>query len=371
MASKRERERDIDKKTNWQQVQNEIAKSLAGVQNPVNPNVTVPTLTQLSGGLVKGTGTYGGQTGAAFVEQTPQWYLDYQAQVAAEKAQKRQSAFDMLRSFAESFDLPATIADRLIDLVAVQGYTETAVNLELQKTPEFKERFSGIEKYKQNFASDIVAGRKAAAPTPSEYIRYEKNYQEVLNRYGLSDLATRQTFSDLIGGDVSVAEVTDRVANVWDRMRNADDILKGTLTTFFPMFNTVDFVKSLLTGRNPQDMASQLQRKLAAAEISSEASRAGLATEASRAEQLQAMGVSRALARTGYSKIAEQQPVLQKLSEIYQQDITNLQQELEAEQFQGLASQRRKKLTEAEQAAFSGRTGISQVSLAQGTTGTF
>lgn len=369
MASKRER--DIDKATNWQQVQNEVAKALSGVQNVVNPNVTVPTLTQLSGGAVQGTGTYGGQTGVPPVSQTPQWYLDYQAQVAAEKAQKRQSAFDMLRSFAEAYDLPTTMADRLIDLVAVQGYTETAVNLELQKTPEFKERFAGIEKYKQNFASDIVAGRKAAAPTPSEYIRFEKSYQEVLNRFGLADLATRQTFSDLIGGDVSVAEVTDRIANVWDRMRSADDVLKTTLSTFFPMFGTVDFVKTLLTGKGPQDMAAQLQRKLAAAEISSEASRAGLTTEATRAEQLQAMGVSRNLARTGYSKIAEQQPVLQKLSEIYQQDITNLQQELEAEQFQGLASQRRKKLTETEQATFSGRAGTSTVSLAQQGKGTF
>ena len=56
----------IDKKTDWQQVQNEVAKSLAGVQNPVN-EVRVPTLTQLSGGLVQGQGTYGGTYGVEVV----------------------------------------------------------------------------------------------------------------------------------------------------------------------------------------------------------------------------------------------------------------------------------------------------------------
>ncbi len=48
------REYLIDQKTNWQAVQNEISKSLAGVKNPVNPNVQVPTLAQLSGNPAAG-----------------------------------------------------------------------------------------------------------------------------------------------------------------------------------------------------------------------------------------------------------------------------------------------------------------------------
>lgn len=57
------RERAIDRKTDWQKVQTEIAKTLNQVKNVVNPNVKVPTLTQLSGGEVKGTGLYGNQSG--------------------------------------------------------------------------------------------------------------------------------------------------------------------------------------------------------------------------------------------------------------------------------------------------------------------
>ncbi len=289
----------------------------------------------------------------------------------AATAAQRQSAFDLLRKYAEDFDMPASIADRLIDLVANQGYTGTAITLELQNTPEFKERFAGIEAYKKAFAGDIAAGRKAAAPTPSDYINFEKRYQDVLTRYGLGELANRDTYAKLIGGDVSVAEMTDRVANVYDRVMNADDVLKQQLTQYFPTFGATDFARTLLTGTTPADMAGQLQRKLAAAEISSEAARAGLTTGVERAQELQAMGISRGIARTGYSRIAEQKTGLEKLSGIYNQDISDIQTELEAEQFQGLASQRRKRLEQQEQGMFAGRSGTSQTSLSQGTAGTF
>ena len=290
---------------------------------------------------------------------------------AAATAEKRQSVYDFIRTRAEELGIGVAIADRIIDLVAQQGYSLRAVDIEIQTTPEYKARFAGIEKYKKNFASDIAAGKKAAQPTPAEYIAYEKDAQKVLNRFGLADLANQETYAELIGGDVSLLEVTERITDVYDRVQNADDVLKTQLSTYFPTYGTSDFARALLTGKTPQDMASQLKRRLTAAEISSEASRAGLTTSAERAEQLQAMGVSRTLARAGYAKISELQPTVSKLQSIYGgEEIT--QAELEAEQFQGLASQKRKKLEQTEQATFAGRSGTSQVSLSQkGTAGTF
>jgi hypothetical protein len=294
------------------------------------------------------------------------------AKVAAADIQqaKRQDSYALLKTYAAEYGLPESIADKLIDLVMNQGYTGKALVFEMEKTQEYKDRFAGLDLYKKNFAQEIAAGSKAAPPTAADYLKYEQQYQDVLLRYGLGDLATRGTFAQLIGGDVSVAEMTDRVVNVYDKVNNADDVLKQQLNQFFPTFGTTDFARALLTGTSPQEMASQLTRKLGAAEISSEASRAGLTTGVDRAQQLQAMGVSRGTARTGYSRIAEQQTVLNKLGSIYKEDVTGLQTELEAEQFQGLASQRRKKLEQTERASFAGRSGMSQVSLSQGTAGT-
>ena len=295
----------------------------------------------------------------------------FELKQSLEKQQQRQSAFDLARAFAVQYGLGESIADRIIDLTVNQGYTETAVTLALQQSPEYKARFSGIEKYKQNYATDIAAGRKAQPLTPAQYIKAEQEYQEILNRYGLADLASQETFSELVGGDVSAIELKDRVENVYDKIRNADSVLKEQLATYFPTLTESDFAKSLLTGKSPEEMASSLKRRVSQAEISSEAARAGLGgLTVGRAAELEQMGLTRTIARAGYSRIAEQQTALQKLGSIYQQDVTGIQTELEAEQFQGLASQRRKRLEQTEQAAFAGRSGISQVSLSQGTAGT-
>jgi hypothetical protein len=285
--------------------------------------------------------------------------------------QQRQSAFDLAKAFAVQYGLGESIADRIVDLTVNQGYTETAITLALQQSPEYKARFSGIEKYKQNYASDIAAGRKAQPLTPAQYIKAEQEYQEVLNRYGLADLASQETFSELVGGDVSAIELKDRVENVYDKIRNADSVLKEQLATYFPTLTEADFAKSLLTGKNPDEMASSLKRRVSQAEISSEAARAGLGgLTVGRAAELEQMGLTRTIARAGYSRIAEQEAALSKLGSIYGQDVTDIQTELEAEQFQGLASQRRKRLEQTEQAAFAGRSGTSQVSLSRGTAGT-
>jgi hypothetical protein len=325
-----------------------------------------------TGGADTGNGTSTGESEADRLERL----LEEQRRLAqmqrdAQIAAQRQSAYDIARELANAYDIGEGIVDRIINLVKDKGYTATAVRLAIQDTPEYKERFKGIQLYNQNFASDIAAGKKAAALTPADYIKAEKDYQEILTRYGLGNLATRDTYAQLIGGAVSAAEVTDRITNVYDKIRNADEVLKSQLADYFPDYNESDFAEVLLTGTSPEDMANRLKNKLSAAEISSEASRAGLGLDVRRAMELQSMGVSRTLARAGYSKIAEQQARLGTLGAIYQTDVTDLQTELEAEQFQGLASERRKRLTEQEKASFAGSAGVTQVSLQQRTAGQF
>lgn len=324
-------------------------------------------------GIVAGATTGGGQQqGDPLQAYKDELKRQFDIEQANKKAAERQSAFDLARAFAEEYGIGPGIADRIIDLVANQGYTKTAVQLEIQRTPEFKARFKGLELYRENFGTQIEAGSKAAALTPAEYIKAEREYQEILTRFGIGDLGNQDLYAELVGGDVSAVELKDRVENAYDRIKNADNVLKEQLKTYFPQLEESDFARALLTGRNPEDMATSLKRRISQAEISSEAARAGLGgLDVERAEQLAAMGLTRTIARAGYSKIAEQKSRLETLGSIYQTDVTDLQTELEAEQFQGLASQRRKRLTEQETAAFSGRAGITQVSLAKGTAGQF
>lgn len=341
--------------TDLTKIQNAAAQFGSGPQvQALQQYVRVPDRPKDTGG---GTGT-GDETGGG-----SDWKAQWDAQQEAERAANKQSAFDLARTLANQFGLGEGIANRLIDMVANQGYTAQAVNLAIQETPEFKERFKGLELYKKNFAADIEAGRKAMPPTPEQYIGFEQYYQEVLNRYGLGDLATRDTFAQFIGGDVSPMEVQERVEKVYDKVINADEILKTQLRTYFPNLGTADFAKALLTGASPEDMASQLQRKVGRAEIQSEMARAGLGVRETTAQELQALGVTREEARRGFSKVAGALAPTQKLAQIYEGTAAGVEEELIGEELKGLQSQRRKRLQQLERAAFSGSSGLTATSL--------
>jgi hypothetical protein len=298
----------------------------------------------------------------------PDWLLQWEAAQATQAENTRVSAKAVAKTLAKNLGLKESIVDKISDLIINQGYTEESVQVAIRDLPEFKERFAGIDKYNKTFAAEIAAGKKAQAVDPFTYIQLEKDYQEILTRSGLGDLANQSTYSELIGGDVSVEETKSRIINAYDKINNADELLKTQLKTYFPTLDNTDFAKALLTGKNPEDMANQLQRKVQRAEISSEMARFNLQPSQTIATDLETLGVTREQARTGFGKVAEQLQPLNKLAQIYEGTTTGIEEELTSEQFRGLQSQRRKKLTEQEKATFGGSSGTSTVSL--GTTGT-
>jgi hypothetical protein len=176
----------------------------------------------------------------------------------------------------------------------------------------------------------------------------------LLRGNGLGELANRNTYSQLISGDVSAVELEQRVVNVYDRIRYADPELKKELDKMRE-FNITDndILKAMLTG---PDGSRQLERKIALAELNSEASARGL-TSTMGAEDLLSRGVNRQQASQGFEAVKQAKSGLEKLGGIYGQDVMGLQTELEKEQFSGMASQRRKRLSRQEEANFSGKSG--------------
>lgn len=303
-------------------------------------------------------------TGGTTPDNTPpDWYLEFQRLQQAQQESQRVNAKSVATTLAKSLGLRDTIVDKLFDLQINQGYTEESVQVAMRDLPEFKERFAGIDKYNKTFGAEIAAGTKALPPDPFTYIQLERDYQEILTRSGLGDLANQSTYAELIGGDVSVEETKSRIVNAYDKINNADELLKTQLRTYFPTLDSTDFAKALLTGKNPEDMAAQLQRKVQRAEIGSEMARFNLQPSQAIATELETLGITREAARAGFGRVAEALQPVEKLAQIYEGTAAGVQEELTAEQFKGLQSQRRKKLEESERAAFSGSAGTSIVSL--------
>jgi len=366
------REYLIDKATNWQQVQNEVAKSLAGVQNVVNPNVAVPTLTQLSGGLVQGQGTYGGTVPGStpVVTTTPDPY-------EAERSERRRSAFALIEEELTRLGLPTLIAD--IKKFMTEGYTAEEARLLLPQTEAYKTRFAGNE------------GRRAKGLptyTPGEYLTAEQTFRDLFNQYNLNELATQNTFTALIGGLTSLDEAKARIDRVFAKIDNAPDELKTQLSNYLGAYGVGDPAKqrsqvALALMQGPEGI-NQLETNLRKAYIRTGAttSKVNVAEQdiSQLEKQLTTSGYSTEqignIAKEAYATLSETLPTTQKLAEISQQDTTGLQQELTQEAFGQttgtlMPSQRRKKLQEQEQARFAGQSGISQVSLGSSQAGSF
>jgi len=317
----------LDKKTDWNAVNAATNAALAGVKLP------------------------------ATTETKPDWQVQWEAAQAAQAEKDRVSAKAVAKNLAKILGLKESIVDKISDLIINQGYTAESVQVAIRDLPEFKERFAGIDKYNKTFAADIAAGKKAQAVDPFTYIQLEKDYQETLQRAGLGDLANQATYAELIGNDVSVDETKARIINVYDKVKNADKLLKDTLKTYFPTLDDTDYAKALLTGKNPEDMAAQLQRKVQRAEIGSESRRFNIQTAEQTIGELEQLGITREQARVGFSNVSRNLSATEKLARLYEGTSAGIQEELTSEQFKGLESQRRKKLQKKEEAMFSGSAG--------------
>lgn len=341
-----------------------------------------------------GTITYTAPDGTTFTDQ--QAYVNYLALLdrrnkatadaasdatlaAANTARNQKNAREFLlgtlrQYFSSEMDKGfITDLEKIIDDYVKQDYDVETISVLLPQTEPYKKRFAGNEKL-------ISSGM--APLSPAEYLQAESQYNEILRRFNLGDLSTRDTFNTLIGGQVSAAELTDRVVNVYDRIRNADPALRAELDRVEALgggLTDADFAKALLTGA---EGANELKRKIATAEISAEARTRGLSV--ARAEDLQRQGITRQQASAGFEQIRLTQPTMEKLSDIYRRDLTpttaegraarteEFQTELEREQFGGLASERRRRLAEQEQTAFMGQAGTaSGISLGRRRRGQF
>jgi hypothetical protein len=215
----------------------------------------------------------------------------------------------------------------------------------------------------------LAAGKPVLSA--AEYLAAERSYAQVFQSYGLGNMAKSDNFNKFIAGDVSAAEVSDRISLAVNRVQNADPFVKQALGQFYPMLNQGDIVGAML---NPEEGLPALQRKVQISEIGGASLAQNLTTSLNAldtrtnftnvmggtmgAAELAALGITKEQARAGYANIAEVLPRSEFLSAITGgADYT--QRQAEQEQFQGLASAKRAReaLTGTERGRFGGSSG--------------
>jgi hypothetical protein len=289
------------------------------------------------------------------------------------KTETANTASAQLKVFLKSlfFDQEDAFIDEIVKSAYpdfISGLDSDTIILKMQDYTNPNSVFS------RRFSGNVDLVKKGIEPLNAEtYLAQERAYREALVTRGLGELANRSTFGQLVGNQVSPFELEDRVTKVFDIYDSADTGLKSELQTTLkldPLSTRTSVAKALLLGDKG---ATELQRQIRTAEVGTEARSRGL--DVSAASELAGMGVTREQARAGFEQIALTQPRLTQLSEMYTSttpDASGLQRELEREQFQGMQSQRRRRLAEQEQSAFMGQSGTAgSTSLGRRRTGSY
>jgi hypothetical protein len=296
--------------------------------------------------------------------------LQRQQDAAAEAERKRrtgQSAFDLLLAEFNRYGL-GTLLDDVKDLI-ITGADEASLTLALRQTKAYQARFAANK-------DRIAKGLRALSE--AEYVTLEDQYQNVMRNYGLpatyytKDATGKQAgFEKFIAGDVSAAELEDRISIAQKRVIDAAPQVKEALRQFYPDIKDGDILAYTL---DPEQGLANIQKKVLAAEIGGAAMGAKLGATAARSEELARYGVTAETARQGFGAIGGGLERGRQLASIYQQpDYTQAiaEEEIFSLPGQTQAGQKRKKIIGMEKATFGGQTGITSGALSRDRAGSY
>jgi hypothetical protein len=285
----------------------------------------------------------------------------------ADAREKRQSAFDLLKSQFDEYGLGALVEP-------LKGLIQENIS-----PSEFAVRLRQTEPYKKRFAANaarVSSGLRALSE--AEYINLEDGYQTIMRNYGLpasyytkGDLGRQEGFEKFIAGDVSPTELEDRISIAQKRVINAAPGVTEALKQFYPDIKNADILAYTL---DPAQGLASIQKKVLAAEIGGAAIGAGLGATATRAEELARYGVTAESAKQGYGAIGAGLERGRQLSSIYQQPDYNqavAEEEIFSLPGQAQAGEKRKKIIGLEKATFGGQTGVSSGALSQNRAGSY
>jgi hypothetical protein len=289
---------------------------------------------------------------------------------AEEKRRQGQSAYNLLFSEFDRYGLGGLVAP--LQEFITEGLSPAEFTLRLRQTDAYQKRFAAN-------AQRIKSGLRALSE--AEYVGLEDQYQSVMRNYGLpasyynrGDMGVQQGFEKFISGDVSAAELEDRIQTAQNRVINAAPEVSKALREFYPDISNGDILAYAL---DPDQALTNIKRKVTAAEIGAGAMQAGLGTSAARAEELQRFGVTGEQARQGYQTIGSFLPRASQLGDIYAKQgegpftQTTAEQEVFGTTGAVEAQRKRRKLSELETAQFSGTSGASGGALARERAGQF
>lgn len=214
-------------------------------------------------------------------EESARQFAAAQAAVAALVERQRTDAFARLRDLLGRVGLSA-LEGNVRDLIA-RGITDSdAILFELRETPTFQTRFK---------ANTARAKKGLPELDPATYVGLEQSFREVLrsNNLPVGFYDENDDFAKLIEGDVSVAELQDRISEGYRKVQDADPEVKRQMQQLYGV-GEQELAAYFI---DPDRGAVALKRQAQAAQIAARGrEQAGLQLTAESAEALAARGIT-------------------------------------------------------------------------------
>lgn len=169
----------------------------------------------------------------------------------------------------------------------------------LRNTDIYKQRFPGM------------AARKASgqsAMSEAEYIAYERQVKQMMRENGLppSFFDHPDDFTNLIGNDVSVREVSTRVSELFNAAMMAPAEVRQVFNDYYGIDGTAALATYFL---DPVRALPLLQEELNNAQVGGTARRFGYNISQDRADALTRIGVGASQAASGFQRIKQMDPL--------------------------------------------------------------
>lgn len=261
----------------------------------------------------------------------------------------QRNAAEYLNRLFEGYGL-GSLAPKILEFVQ-QGYDTDTIALMLQDTSEYKTRFKANEQRR---------GAGMSVLSPAEYLNLERQYRQLLSSAGMPAGFWDSTddFTTWLAGDVSPAEIQDRVQLASSAINSSDSHYIQTLRSYG--IGDGDLAAYMLDSKRALPL---IQKTVRASMVGAEASRNSLGITQQRAEYFADLGVGGEQARGAYQTISENLPTAQKLGGISGESFGQGDLEDELLGGSGLASAKRKRLSTQEISRFAGKSGTGDKAL--------
>ena len=219
---------------------------------------------------------------------------ELQQQAKEELKRQQRSAKEIITARLADYGL-GNMGNFVHSLVFDEGVVDTNIIMgRLREQPQYKLRFAGNE-----------ARRKAGMNVLSEgeYIAMENQYRQLMRQSGLpiGFYDNNDDFTNLISNDVSVAELSERIAQGYEAVANADEFVIAEMQRLYG----VEEGQLAAYFLDPDKAAPLLIRQARSAFIAGAGAReAGMEITQEQALGLEQAGVSPEQARAGFQAIA-------------------------------------------------------------------